>query len=78
MLPRAYASMKGTGAEELGFSDTAQYLRLQMFLQKNGGFDVGPSRPDGACMFSSVLVLLGSCQGIHPSALQKGPSPSGC
>ena len=62
VLPRAYATMKGTGAEELGFNDTAQYLRLQMFLQKNGGLDVGPSRADGSCMFSSVLALLGSCQ----------------
>ena len=61
-LPRAYSKLEGTGAEELGFVDPAVYIRLQMFLQENGGYTVGPSRADGSCMFTSVLHLLDSCQ----------------
>ena len=62
IIPAKYSTLQIEAAKLLGFEDSAEYLRLSLFLQQNGNFKISHSRADGACFFHSTLAQLDCCQ----------------
>ena len=57
-IPVAFHTMQLREAQDLGFSDTGEYLRLKQYLKDNGGRQMLKAKGDGACLFHSLLQCI--------------------
>ena len=55
--PGAYEELRGTGqvsADVFNLSDMRQLMRLQEYLQENGGYELFHTPKNGQCLYASI------------------------
>ena len=55
--PKAYEELRGTGqvsADVFNLSDMRQVMRLQEYLQENGGYELFHTPKNGQCLYASI------------------------